>query len=363
MVVCLTLKVCRILRLGPTFDRMQLLMKVSLTPLKILVMLTTVSHIISCLWRITQKAENPSLGIGDAWHDSYIRDLYWVLMTMTTVGYGDVGPQGSGTRIFAIVLMLFASVVFGTVVSTLSHFTKKYLEDEVEEQITKAAWFFERRGLSSDIRRRVEYNLRQRLRQEHQKKLDPALFAALSPSVQRELSLALLSSTVLQFPLFTRAPHGFVAELAAAHLWVSALPGDLVSEEGQLLTELVFLISGRLAMWSGTNPLPGEQAGIEVEVESGAWFGEACLFQTDCEQTQTTVAVLECELAVLSGKEYWRILHNHPRVMERHEEIQMALKNGSINPSRLSYRPQEHAKKARATRALRLFQSTTQKVM
>merc|ERR1712141_926008 len=72
------------------------------------------------------------------------------------------------------------------------------------------------------------------------------LFIKLSPCLQRELSLELLSSTILEFPLLKEAPHAFVAELAEAHEWVQALKGDLVVEEGQLLQELVFVVHGQL---------------------------------------------------------------------------------------------------------------------
>ena len=44
--------------------------------------------------------------------DKYIASLYWVIMTMTTVGYGDVHPVSTAGRGFTITLMMFGAAIF-----------------------------------------------------------------------------------------------------------------------------------------------------------------------------------------------------------------------------------------------------------
>lgn len=46
---------------------------------------------------------NPLSNAGDM--DRYLTAYYWALMTVTTVGYGDVAPHTSYERSFAIVAM------------------------------------------------------------------------------------------------------------------------------------------------------------------------------------------------------------------------------------------------------------------
>ena len=40
----------------------------------------------------------------------YVVSLYWSFTTMTTLGYGDITPQNSSERIFAMACMLFGAI-------------------------------------------------------------------------------------------------------------------------------------------------------------------------------------------------------------------------------------------------------------
>lgn len=192
------------------------------------------------------------------------------------------------------------------------------------------------RRLPMDVQQRVQRNLRNYLQGEHSKAMDPKLFALLSPSMQRELSLALVSSTVLQFPLFRGAQHSFVAEIAQAHTLVECLAGDVVAEEGQLVQELVFVMQGRLAMQLPPSEDTSE-GNHEVEIETGAWFGEESLFGQGCVRPGMVVAILDSELAVLKSREYNRVVRKFPKLLEKHLSIQAALKSGELSKEMLAW--------------------------
>jgi len=171
----------------------------------------------------------------------------------------------------------------------------------------------------------------------------------LSPAVQRELLSELLRTTVLQFPLFKAANNAFIGEIAQAHTWVNCLPGDIVVEEGQVMSELVFVIRGKLIMHGNGGGNGGSPAGVvreegyeilsddDVVVHAGAWFGEACLFQEDRIRDFTVVAVVESELAVLTAHDYHRIANMYPRVLARHQLIAQHLQTGKLNLKMLAY--------------------------
>ena len=62
-----------------------------------------------------------SPGINDMtiW-DQYLLSVYFIMTTMTTVGYGDNYATTTPERIFAIVLMIFGVFKFGFVSGALS---------------------------------------------------------------------------------------------------------------------------------------------------------------------------------------------------------------------------------------------------
>lgn len=373
------LKLLRMIRLVPLCDKLQKEYGGGRFPtvLKVGGMVVWCAHVLACGWRLALTLEpgydDKDLDAGDA----YVSDLYWVWMTTTTVGYGDIVPKVTKSRLFAIPTMMTSPVFFGAVVTGVTHLTRGLLDDANERRVSQAACYMRRRGLSQSIVRRVQHNLRNRLQREPIMRMDPELFALLSPAVQKELSLSLLSGTVLQFPLFRGARHSFVAALAQRHTWVECLIGDLVVEDGQRMDEMVFVVQGRLCVHLGRGArYPVLDLGVEgenleaatdkegattiqdhsacqfsfvdqaerreVELESGAWFGEICLFDQGRTRTSTVIAVQESDLAVLKAAEYLKVVQMYPRLWERHLYIASGLKDGSVKAEDLAFRIEPH---------------------
>ena len=49
----------------------------------------------------------------------YLYSIYWALMTLTTVGYGDITPTNDTERVYVLFCLLVGAVVFGFLLSTL----------------------------------------------------------------------------------------------------------------------------------------------------------------------------------------------------------------------------------------------------
>ncbi len=63
--------------------------------------------------------------------------LWWALVTITTVGYGDVVPQTEGGRIFGGVMILFGVVIFSLVTANIAAFLVSDEEQKVERDILR----------------------------------------------------------------------------------------------------------------------------------------------------------------------------------------------------------------------------------
>jgi len=74
-----------------------------------------------------------------------------------------------------------------------------------------------------------------------------------------------------------------------------------------------------------------------VDMESGSWFGEACLFEENHVRGETVFARTEAEVAVLLRSDFFEIVRKYPRLKKRHSELEQAFRNGKCNVEELSY--------------------------
>ena len=62
-----------------------------------------------------------------SWADS----LWWTIVTITTVGYGDISPASSGGRVIGVLLMLFGIGFLGILTATLA---STFIEERRQEE-------------------------------------------------------------------------------------------------------------------------------------------------------------------------------------------------------------------------------------
>lgn len=89
----------------------------------------------------------PSYGLFD--------DFYFVIVTLTTVGYGDVTPITFNEKIIAIVLIIIGIFIFSTITAAISSFlTERLLEEDEEDTIGEIKQTIEKK--SEDIMAELE---------------------------------------------------------------------------------------------------------------------------------------------------------------------------------------------------------------
>lgn len=72
---------------------------------------------------------SPSYG----WFD----DFYFVIVTLTTVGYGDVTPKTYNEKVLVIILILIGIFIFSAITAAMSSFLTDRILDEDEDDITQ----------------------------------------------------------------------------------------------------------------------------------------------------------------------------------------------------------------------------------
>ncbi|CAD8137902.1 unnamed protein product [Paramecium pentaurelia] len=127
----LILKVFQITKFsGNLFDRLELTSsQIAIFDLvKLGYTILAVAHFCACLWFLvgtTGSDENTWVIKNDLqhepWHAQYLTSFYFSIVTMTTIGYGDITPQNLRERIFTIGMTVAAVGIFGYSIGNINN--------------------------------------------------------------------------------------------------------------------------------------------------------------------------------------------------------------------------------------------------
>jgi voltage-gated potassium channel len=237
----------------------------------------------------------------------YLDALYWTVMTVTTVGYGDITPQLPVQKVYAIGVMLFGAGVYafliGNIASLLSSLDPLRAA-HVEQQERMGAFMHYRalpRALQQRVRAYFDYRWEQHLVSD-----EDATLAELPPALREEVALYLRRDLVRNVPLFRDAGDAFVRDVALQMRSFVCLPGDTVVRAGDRGHEMFFLARGEV------EALAPDGAVLRT-LHSGDFFGEIALVTSDV-RTATVRATTPSDLYVLTAAMFERIAADYPDV-------------------------------------------------
>lgn len=83
-------------------------------------------HTLSCMWFLVAKLEDfheetwvTRYGYNDSTiFEQYLAGLYFIVATITTVGYGDISGKSTAEQGFGIILMIIGVIAYSTAISS-----------------------------------------------------------------------------------------------------------------------------------------------------------------------------------------------------------------------------------------------------
>jgi CRP-like cAMP-binding protein len=193
----------------------------------------------------------------------YIAALYWSVMTVTTVGYGDVAPYTDPERCMEIAGMLIGAVGYAVVIGAACGVVSQMSERTraLESALDTAGRLGASQAINSSEPLPAETLARVRgyLRYVHARGAAwaegdaVALSARLSPALRAEVALARRGKTLRGAHVFFGASTAALAELSSALSLVTLPPGEVLIREGERCDRLSLLRHG-LVLTVQSNP-------------------------------------------------------------------------------------------------------------
>ena len=179
---------------------------------------------------------------------AYIRAIYWVITTMTTVGYGDITPTTNVQTLYAMFVMILGVGTYGYIIANLSNFfgnidTAKSTSQKNGHRQRFPCVPLHPTPSEKRIRAYYEYIWENRLDHDEDEVIDD-----LPDSLKTEVALFLRKPLISKVPLFREATHDFHQEVVH-HLKIHVyMPGDEVVKQGDRGDSMFFISKGNVAI-------------------------------------------------------------------------------------------------------------------
>ena len=197
----------------------------------------------------------------------YLGALYWSVMTVTTIGYGDIVPRHDGERALIILGMLVGAALYayivGVVCGTLASMDN--LSATFIQKIDDLNKFMSIAELPNDLRielRRYFYYTEGLQRNRYYQRL----LHDMSPELRGKVALVLNLNWIEKIPFVAKSPIGeqavFVRCLALELTHLAFPPNEMIIKASNLCNELMILGRG-VAIKHGTSLQPPLEGGSQ----------------------------------------------------------------------------------------------------
>jgi len=201
-------------------------------------------------WIILTEAEN------EPFFDIYVQSLYFIITTLTTVGYGDIVCKSLLERIFQIIILAIGSVLYPYVVSLIGNFIKNDSSAKIKQNNDLA--------LLENIRRTYP-NLSFKLYNKIYKYIENkscslekyevnSLIETLPFTLKNNILFTMYKNSISNFKFFKNNNNSvFIAEVLNNFIPSISKKNEFLVYEGEMLEEIIFLKDGKISFNAAIN--------------------------------------------------------------------------------------------------------------
>ncbi|XP_016573166.2 potassium channel SKOR isoform X3 [Capsicum annuum] len=179
----------------------------------------------------------------DLWR-RYITSLYFAIVTMATVGYGDIHAVNLREMIFVMVYVSFDMVLGAYLIGNMTALIVKGSKTvRYRDKMTDLMNYMNRNRLGRDIRSQIKDHLRLQYESTY---TDGAVLQDLPISIRAKISQTLYQSCIENIPLFRDCSSEFISQIVTRVREEFFLPGEVIMEQGHAVDQLYFVCHGVL---------------------------------------------------------------------------------------------------------------------
>lgn len=265
--------------------------------------------------------ENASLS------ELYVEALYWSVVTIALVGYGDNTPKNLYEIIWCLVTMAISSVIFTYTISILTaYLTMQSAEENAHRSLSRALRkFMSKHSLPEKLQVKansyIDYAWNKRQEQPFH---EDELLLFVSTSLRQEIHLHTRGADLMEFKVF-RERFSNVSMLLSEALQVQRFaPEDLIFQQGEITSKLYCIQEGKLDL------LHKPSDSILRKLGPKDWFGEIAFFG-NVPRTASAKCITFSEMIVLDRSDVDASLKAHPTACIHLEYLRDCIHSGDLS--------------------------------
>ena len=182
--------------------------------------------------------------------DIYTASIYYLVMTVTTVGYGDLLGKSLIEIIFQIIMVIVGTCIYSWLISFVSNYVQKM--SEKDEKYQEKLQVLEEIKLNNHIDEKLYnkilrlLNYRKYKEEETEKNV---ILESLPNSLKNTLLIEMYKTYIDGFSFFKDIENReFIVKIISKLNPIIGIKGDIIIEEGESIEEIIFIKNGVLSL-------------------------------------------------------------------------------------------------------------------
>ena len=292
---------------------------------KFLLMVSVAVHICACFWFFTWKLEDLTR---DSWvvrynyadkgkDEQYLAAVYWAVVTVVTVGYGDISARTELEMTLAILWMIVGVGFYSFTIGSLSSFLTSIdtRESALAAKMAAIQEFASETGISQAIKSKIRTAVRYHTWKTGSIWSDKhSLFTELPKRLQYEVATSMYNSVVQDIPFFSSRNQPFLIYFVPLFKPMRLGDGEFVYKQGDHADEVLFVTKGRVNFVLNFNDI------VYKSYVRRSYFGDIEVLKR-ISRIDNTKTCGECEFLSVAKRDFLLAMEEFPGEAKKIKEI------------------------------------------
>ena len=272
--------------------------------------------------RVWRTDQGPEARVSSHWN-VYVDAAYFILVTMSSVGYGDMLPVTTGERMMSILVIIFGTFVwayiigsFSTTLAIMSEDKAKY-EGKMRGTAELLKFLQVDEQMMTAINHYFEYKFVNKTMFDEQQ-----IYNDLPAKLRADLLMHRFRFIIEKVPFFRGCRDDAIVEICSSFKSFSVLPNEYIVQRGDPYRELVVLTKGiSVSVPESEEMQKTDGMGVDIVIEypSGSFFGELEFLGFGSERQVSIKSKTFCEVSSLHPDDMEEVLRVHVKLKRRLE--------------------------------------------